>query len=58
MKNTDQGAVDPRWPPVKRRMGTNGTTECLCSKCGKWIGFGIILGLAPPYRYECPECAE
>jgi hypothetical protein len=53
---TKDGHDDPRSPGVRRRLWKSQTTECKCSKCGKWSGFGLIEGYAPPYVYVCPEC--
>lgn len=53
----EKGKEDPERPPVRRRRGKGGLSECLCAECGKWSTHGIILGTAPPYRYLCPECA-
>lgn len=51
-----KGHDDPRWPGVRRRLWKSVNTECLCSVCGKWSGFGLVSGDAPPYVYTCPEC--
>ena len=55
---TAEPKPDGTYPPVQRRVGRGGLSECLCSRCGKWSTFGIILGTQPPYRYVCPECSQ
>jgi len=44
---------------VQRREGTDGNTECLCSKCEKRDAYGCCFGDRPgPYLFVCSKCLE